>query len=427
MTTTGEYSAFVDLSARTVSPEVFGDPGLYAAEQESIFGRCWLYLGHESQLPEAGSFVTTYMGEEPVVVWRGTDNKIRAFLNSCRHRGMRICRTDEGKASRISCPYHAWTYSADGRLVGVPDKERYGSGFKQSEWGLLEVPRVESYAGLIFGCFDKAAVSLDEYLGEIKWYLDTQFRRTPQGRIVFPGVQKWTLDINWKIGAEQFAGDNYHAPMVHRSAARLGLLGERSRFARANPYEQDFEVKTTGGHGWINLSPSVSPFATPDFEIYEAEVRETAKKHLTAKQADLTVTGAVGSVFPNFAFLSFQGCFGLRLWLPKGPTKTELWIWSGADAEAPEWRQELSRVINIRYFSASGLIDVDDSEMWLGCQKALNGVQRRKYPLNYQLGAQTGRREDERPGLIDATPSEVGIFGFYERWKQLMSANANGR
>jgi 3-phenylpropionate/trans-cinnamate dioxygenase alpha subunit len=336
---------------------------------------------------------------------------------------MKICRTDEGNSKRFTCPYHGWTYSADGRLVGVPEKQKYGSGFRPDEWGLIEVPRLDQYAGFIFGSLDAGVVSLDEYLGEIKWYLDTQFRRTPRGRIVFPGVQKWTLDINWKIGAEQFAGDNYHAPIVHSSAARLGLLGEPSRFAKAAPYEQDFEIRTTGGHGWINLNPSVSPFAPPEYEPYEAGVREAATRHLSPKQADLTVTGAVGSVFPNFGFISFQGGFGVRLWLPKGPTKTELWIWSGADAEAPEWRQKLSRTINIRYFSAAGLIDIDDSEIWLGVQKAVSGVYRRKFPLNYLLGAETGRREDERPGLIDSTPSEVGIFGFYERWKQLMSSD----
>jgi 3-phenylpropionate/trans-cinnamate dioxygenase alpha subunit len=421
-----DHSAIVDLNARTVEPQAFIDAQIYAAEQENIFSRCWLYLGHESQLQQPGDFITSYMGEEAVIVWRGSDGKIRAFLNSCRHRGMKVCRTDEGNSKRVSCPYHGWTYSADGRLVGVPDKQKYGSRFNADEWGLIEVPRLDMYAGLIFGSLDAGVVSLDEYLGEIKWYLDTQFRRTSRGRVVFPGVQKWTLDINWKIGAEQFAGDNYHAPIVHSSAARLGLLGEPSRFARTAPYDQDFEIRTTGGHGWINLSPSLSPFAPPEYEAYEAAVREAAIGHLSPKQADLTVTGAVGSVFPNFGFISFQGGLGLRLWQPKGVNKTDLWIWTGADAEAPKWRQELSRTINIRYFSAAGLIDIDDSEMWLGVQKALGGVYRRKFPLNYQLGAETGRRESERPGLIDSTPSEVGIFGFWERWKQLMSSNGCG-
>jgi 3-phenylpropionate/trans-cinnamate dioxygenase alpha subunit len=415
----------VDLNARTVSPEIFASEVIYQDEQERIFGHCWLYLGHESQLEQPGSFLTTFMGEEPVVVWRGGDGRVRAFLNSCRHRGMKVCREDEGKAKVLTCPYHGWSYDSCGKLVGRPSKERYDPAFDPSEWGLIEVAQVETYAGLIFGNFDEGAVSLDEYLGEIKWYVDTQFRRTPEGRVVLPGVQKWELGVNWKILAEQFAGDNYHAPIVHTSAARLGLLGEPSKFARAALYEQDFEVRTTGGHGWINLSPSIAQFApAAEMEAYEQSVREAAPEWLTPKQKDLCVTSAVGTVFPTFAFISFQGGLGLRMIHPRGPRKTEVWIWSAADAEAPDWRKQVSREANIRSFSAAGLIDIDDSEMWLGVQETVTGHQRRKYPLSYHLGGATARRENERPGLIDATPSEIGILGFYQRWSELMDGRA---
>jgi hypothetical protein len=81
----------------------------------------------------------------------------------------------------------------------------------------------------------------------------------------------------------------------------------------------------------------------------------------------------------------------------------------------------MSRDLNIRSFTAAGLFDMDDSEMWSGCQEPIGGFFRSQYPLNYQLGSETGRRETERPGLIDSTPSEAGIFGFYERWRQLMT------
>jgi 3-phenylpropionate/trans-cinnamate dioxygenase alpha subunit len=415
-------AGIIDKSRRTVSPNAFTDPTLYQLEQERVFGRCWLFLGHESQLPTPGSFISTYMGEEPIIVWRGSDGTIRAFINSCRHRGMRICREDEGKASRFTCPYHGWTYNSSGALIGRPNKDRYDDNFKPQEWGLIEVARVENFAGLIFGNFDRDAESLDDYLGEVKYYLESQFRRTKMGRVILPGVQKWTLDINWKVVAETFGGDNYHVPIVHRSGAQLGLLGDPSQFARAAPFEQDFQVCTTGGHGWINLTPSISPFApAAQFEAYEATVREEARTRLTPKQADLSVTSAVGGVFPTFAFVSFQGGVGIRVFHPRGPGKTELWNWCAADADAPEWHKALSREINIRCYSAGGLIDIDDSEMWYGCQSGMGGFQRSKYPLNYQLGESRGRREDERPGLIDSTPSEAGVFSFHERWYELMN------
>lgn len=416
------FADAVDVSSRTVEPVLFSSPAIYEEEQEKIFGKCWLFLGHESQIPEPGNFVTTYMGNDPVILWRGVDGTIRAFLNSCSHRGMTICREDEGKAARFTCPYHGWTFDSQGELIGRPNKDRYGEGFDPVEWGLIEVARVGQYAGLIFGNFDPLAISLDEYLGEIKWYFDTQFRRTKDGRVIFPGVQKWVMDINWKIAAEQLSGDNYHAPITHSSAARLGLLGEASKFAKAAPFEQDFEVKTSHGHSWINLNPSVSPFAPAEkYDVYETHIRDGAKALLTEKQAELTVTGAVGTVFPNFAFISFLGGLGLRVMHPRGPEKTEVWLWSAADAEAPDWRKSLSRDNNIRSFTAAGLLDADDAEMWLGVQNTVRGHQRRKHRLNYQLGGQTARRENERPGIIDQTPTEISIFGFYERWKQLMA------
>src|SRR5665213_2940758 len=203
-----KFGDLVDIDKRTVSPHAFFDPEVYRAEQQHIFGRCWLYLGHDCQLPEPGNFITAYMGEEPIIVWRGPDGAVRAFIDSCRHRGMKICRLDEGSAARLTCPYHAWTYNSQGELVGRPEQHKYSASFDASAWGLIPVPRVASYGGFIFGCFDKNAVDLEEYLGDIKWYLDTQLKRTPEGRVIFPGVQKWTINTNWKFVCEQLSGDN---------------------------------------------------------------------------------------------------------------------------------------------------------------------------------------------------------------------------
>lgn len=420
-----EFTDVVNARTRTVDPDIFTNPEIFEAEQEKIFGKCWLFLGHESQLPEPGSFITAYMGTDPIIVWRGADGEIRAFLNSCSHRGMKLCREDEGRKKLFTCPYHGWSFNSAGDLIGRPNKDRYDDDFNPGEWGLIEVARVEKYAGMLFGNFDPDAESLEDYLGEIKWYFDTQFRRTKEGRVIYPGVQKWLININWKVAAEQLSGDNYHAPITHASAARLGLLGEASKFAKAAPFEQDFEVKTEKGHSWINLNPSVSPFAETElYEAYETDIRQEAKSLLTEKQADLSVTGAVGTVFPNFAFISFLGGIGLRVMQPRGPEQTEIWLWSAGDSEAPDWRHALSRHNNLRSFTAAGLLDADDAEMWLGVQETVRGYQRKKHSLNYQLGGHTARRENERPGLIDQTPSEVSIFGFYERWRNLMAAEA---
>src|SRR5271154_3888076 len=111
-----DAESLIDLERKTVSPRVFSDPEVHRVEQERIFTRCWLYVGHESQIPNPGDFVAGFMGEEPVIVCRGSDRQIRVFLNTCRHRGMLVCRVEEGSAKFFRCPYHGWTYDLEGKL-----------------------------------------------------------------------------------------------------------------------------------------------------------------------------------------------------------------------------------------------------------------------------------------------------------------------
>jgi 3-phenylpropionate/trans-cinnamate dioxygenase subunit alpha len=111
---------YVNIDEGLVSRKIFFDPEVYQLELERIFARSWLFLGHESQIPEPGDHMTAYMGEDPVIIVRGDDGKIRGFLNSCRHRGMKVCRADRGNARQFTCSFHGWTYGNRGELKGVP-------------------------------------------------------------------------------------------------------------------------------------------------------------------------------------------------------------------------------------------------------------------------------------------------------------------
>src|SRR3984893_647324 len=135
-----EMSRLVDDGNGLVSRRIFIEPEIYEQELGRIFARCWLFLCHESQIPQPGDFLTTYMGEDPVLVVRATAGQVRAFLNVCRHRGNRLCRADFGNAATFTCAYHGWTYRNDGRLVGVPDvKEAYHNELDRERWGLASV------------------------------------------------------------------------------------------------------------------------------------------------------------------------------------------------------------------------------------------------------------------------------------------------
>ena len=142
--------SLVNLEEGTISRKVYSDPQIYELELERIFARCWLFLAHDSQIPKPGDFFATYMGEDPVLVIRQKDGSVKALLNSCSHRGMKVCRADLGNAKSFTCTYHGWTYDSSGALVGVPYEEHY-KNLDKKRWGLHSVAKIDSYKGLIFG------------------------------------------------------------------------------------------------------------------------------------------------------------------------------------------------------------------------------------------------------------------------------------
>src|SRR6476660_7630340 len=123
----GYRTGLVDMATGQISREIFVNDEIYQEELERVFTRAWLFVGHESQIPNPGDFFVSSMGEESVILCRARAHKAHVFLNSCRHRGMKVCRYDEGNTVEFQCPYHGWSYATDGALVGVPfAKDAYG-------------------------------------------------------------------------------------------------------------------------------------------------------------------------------------------------------------------------------------------------------------------------------------------------------------
>src|SRR5258708_19225262 len=144
----GYRPGLVDLAAGQVSREIFVNDDIYAQEQERVFARSWLFVGHESQIPAPGDYFVSRMGEESVILCRDRAGTVRAFLNSCRHRGMKVCRYDEGNTTVFTCPYHGWSYGTDGALVGGPfHREAYRGELAKSQWGLVEAAHLPPPTG----------------------------------------------------------------------------------------------------------------------------------------------------------------------------------------------------------------------------------------------------------------------------------------
>src|SRR5580698_3418818 len=154
-----------------VSREIFSSETLFAKELERVFAPSWSFVGHTSQLAKDGDYVLSRVGQESVIITREKGGTINVLLNSCRHRGMPVCRYDDGNASVFTCSYHGWSYDLGGGLTGVPKlKEGYRDGLDRSQWGLIKA-RTEVFYGSIWATFDPSAPSFEEYLGDMQLYL----------------------------------------------------------------------------------------------------------------------------------------------------------------------------------------------------------------------------------------------------------------
>ena len=191
-------------------------PDLFRREQEQIFNRCWIYLGHESEVANPGDYRRRTIAGRPLFFTRGKDGQVRVFLNSCPHRGALICRHDAGNAAVLQCFYHAWTFTTDGELIGVPGQDAYGPYFDRSQLGLKPPPRVESYRGLYFVSFNPDVEDLITYLAGAKEYLDLVLDQAEAGMRVVPGSNKYVVKANWKLMAENSL-DGYHIIPTHRT------------------------------------------------------------------------------------------------------------------------------------------------------------------------------------------------------------------
>jgi phenylpropionate dioxygenase-like ring-hydroxylating dioxygenase large terminal subunit len=412
-----------DLKQGVIRGEVYADEFLYQLELERIFKRSWLFLCHESQVPRPGDFVTGYMAEDPIVAVRQRDGSITAFLNQCRHRGMKICRADMGRAKAFKCSYHGWVYDINGRLVNVPfEKEAYDTQLDKSRWGLRRVPRIESYRGLYFGNWDVTAPSLYDYLGASRWFLDIMFGRNEAGVEALPGIYRWQIDANWKIFAEQHCWDMYHVQATHLS----GDIAFEQLERHSNGVQYS-DPRMGHGSGFylgklpLRLAQEKEQERTdpPHVREWRKRMVREAEEELGEPRASLLQAGHM-EVFPNLAGLNGPG--NLRILHPRGPNKLELWSLAFVAKDTPREVREERAMYQSQMFSPSGLIEQDDSENLIEIQSVLSGAMARESEFCMQMGLGKSEAEPDMPGGTKSYVfSEEAGRNYYRTWLNFMT------
>jgi phenylpropionate dioxygenase-like ring-hydroxylating dioxygenase large terminal subunit len=307
-----------------VHRDVYTDPEVFQLEMERLWSRTWIYVGHASQVPNAGDFITLDIAAKPVIMVRQTDGTIRVLMNRCAHKGTKVVSDLAGNAGKtFRCPYHAWTYRTDGSLINIPLKEGYdGTTLKRDNLGLAPVRNAETYRGFVFARLSEQGIGFRDYFGDSLSSIDNLADRSPEGELELAGgCLRFLHNCNWKMFVENL-NDTMHPMIAHASSAGIakqlwqGQPADRPKpmaIEQIAPFASDYKffdemgVRVYAhGHGFsgVNFSIHSSYSSVPEYEeaMKRAYGDERARKilgtvrHNTVYYPSLTIKGAIQSI-----------------------------------------------------------------------------------------------------------------------------------
>lgn len=224
-----------------VHRDVYTSPAIFDLEMDRIFGQAWVYVGHESQIPNPGDYWTTLIGRNSVVMVRDKNHAVRVLHNRCPHKGAKVVAEGCGNVGPLlRCPYHAWTFKLDGTMLGVPHRSWYKDtelDSSASEFAIRPVARVSSHRGFVFASLSAEGPDLETFLGGALSTIDNFVDRAPAGEVeVAGGVQRVWQESNWKIFLENM-NDTAHSPATHESSYVAARQTAASRFGGELPFQ----------------------------------------------------------------------------------------------------------------------------------------------------------------------------------------------
>ncbi len=388
---------------------VYTDDAVWQQEREQVFaGPTWGFLCAAVEIPKAGDYKTTFLGDTPVVVVRRQDGGISALVNRCAHRGSLVALNGSGNTGNsLTCVYHAWAFDLEGKLTGIPFRRGLdGKGgmpaeFDTAKHGLKRL-RVAEYCGLVWGSLSEDAPPLETHMGEL---ISGRMRRVLGNRqLEVLGTTSQVLHNNWKLYVEN-TKDTYHASLLHSFFSTFKILrltaqggihvsddgGNHASHSRNKGDEGDAE--------YVGLRSSVEGFGLNDSSMFAA--RDEFGDGITVQ---------ILSVFPNFVLQQMHNSIALRQILPKGPNETELlWTFLGFTDDDPELRQ--MRIKQANLVGPAGYVSMEDGCVGDFVQRAIPGSEDDAAVI--EMGGHDHASTDSRV-------SEASVRGFWNRWRPLM-------
>ncbi|SDI25983.1 Ring hydroxylating alpha subunit (catalytic domain) [Alteribacillus persepolensis] len=410
-----------------VHRSVYTDSDIFALEMKKIYGDTWVYLAHESEIPNVNDYKTTYLGLRPVIVTRDNDGAIRALFNRCTHRGATICRMDKGNTRNFTCPYHGWNFANDGRLAGVPWKQGYETSFDKNELNLKQLAKVESYRGFIFGTINEDAPSLQDHLGNAKELLDEWIDRYDGEIVVRSNAHRMVLDGNWKFVFDN-AADGYHVSFSHRSLLAVGnrYNNEKDKdmtYFGKNPDSSPMYVQYLGnGHVFLDQRPMYDQVGDrweqqrpqPGREAYEKEIREEYQSQAD-HYLDLTAGAQMNlSIFPNLLIIGNQ----IQVIEPIAVDQTRLTWYATTVDNLPDEINTL-RMRSQEDFPAFG--EPDDVANFAECQRGLSIPEVEWVMFNRGYNVPDRQKVDERGVITAPVTDETPMRNYFQEWKRLLT------
>jgi len=402
-----------------VARKAFTDSTIMDAEHDAIFNKCWLYIGHESEVAKKGDFVRRLVAKRNLIFNRDTSGTLNAFFNTCPHRGAEVCREPKGNAKHFQCFYHGWIFSAEGKLKSLPGADRYSGDFKNQDRGnLVPVPRFANYRGLCFVNFDVGACTLEEYLGNAKEYLDLVVDQSAEAMTIISGQQDYAIRANWKLLVEN-SNDGYHAATTH--ATYLDYLAN-TRAIGNEVALKGIGKELGGGHAVLEYTAPwgrpianwIPPWGEEGRKEMDAIHAKLVELHGQEKADRICFKNRNLLIFPNLVINDIMA-LTFRTFYPAAPNYMSVTGWALAPAAESEWARKYRLDNFLEFLGPGGFATPDDVEALESCQAG--------YANSLENG--TGWNDISKGMGMDASyDDEVQMRSFWKEWNRRVTQTA---